>query len=119
MRKKWMLTLALGLMSLSMMASYGYTMGNEPQNTAITAPWASSPAYVTAVSGDMQPFGQEQPAAYASLNAGPPSTDKGDPINPDIRTPIGDIDWVCALLPLGYMAVVWARRQRRKNAAKG
>lgn len=113
MRKRTILLAVITLVSLSAWASFGYTMGTEPENTALTAPWASAPAYVTPVSGDMQPFG-EQPALSSRRNS-PPSTGGGDPINPDIRMPIGEMDWLCALLPLGYMVMVGWRRYHRKS----
>lgn len=114
MRKKGLLLVIVTLLSLSAWATFGYTMGAESENTALTTPFASAPAYVAPVSGDLQPF-SGQPAMSPRRSA-PPSTGGEDPINPDIRMPIGDVDWGCALFPLVYLAVAGWRRYHRKSA---
>lgn len=117
MKKRGMLLVVIILLSWSAAwATYGYTMGAEPENTALTAPFATAPAYVAPVSGDLQPF-SGQPAMSPRRSA-PPSTGGEDPVNPDIRMPIGDVDWVCALLPLGYLAIAGWRRYHRKSACE-
>ncbi len=76
-------------------------------STSLSSVGQTSPYYVPAASGDLQPFGVSTTVRHA-----PPSTGGGDPENPKILLPLGDWDWVCWC---GALVVLLCTVRKRKK----
>ena len=114
----WLISLAVTLWPVSAHAieALSYQMCSTSATlyaattSRITEPFADRPAYMTAASGDLNPFGASA-AANSHVRKGRPGKTDGDTENPDIDTPLTDN--LSVLLCFALLFVGW--KYYRKN----
>ncbi len=109
--------------------SFGYYYGSGRSDvqfqTPIAAPGAGRPEAVWAVSGNLNPFNSNQPAENSiypqtedASRAGrrkPPTTGGGNPENPDLLYPLGELDIWCGLFLGLYTLVITIRQYKSRK----
>lgn len=102
--------------------SYGSGRCDVQSQTPIVEPGTERPEDVWAVSGNLQPFGtcanDLDTPPYGPSRAGrrkpPPAT--GNPENPKLHQPIGDVDVWCGLALLIYVLRIACRKRKQSTA---
>ena len=119
----WLITLAVTLWSVSAHAieAPSYQMCSTSATlyaattSRITEPFADRPAYMTAASGDLNPFGASA-AANSHVRKGRPGKTDDDTENPDIDTPLTDN--LSVLLCFALLFVGWKYYRKNRRLAK-
>lgn len=79
----------------------------------VTAPFADRPEYMTAASGDMNPFGASASAnSHIRKGGGRPGKTDGDTENPNIDAPLTDGLGVLLCFALLFAGWKWYRKNR-------
>ena len=118
----WLITLAVTLLSVAAHAieTPSYQMCSTSATlyaattSRITEPFADRPAYMTAASGDLNPFGAS--AANSHVRKGRPGKTDDDTENPDIDTPLTDN--LSVLLCFALLFVGWKYYRKNRRLAK-